>query len=107
MRSLNYWARKANDLAHAKGFYANAGGPGERIALIHSELSELLECYRRDTKDHIAPSGKPEGPASEAADVFLRLADFCQEYGIDLDAAVEQKHAFNLTRPLMHGGKKF
>lgn len=49
---------------------------------------------------------KPEGVWSELADTVIRIADMCGVYGIDLEAAVEEKLAYNRTRPHMHGNKK-
>lgn len=49
---------------------------------------------------------KPEGVASELADVVIRVADLCGLYGIDLETALEEKMAFNDTRPYRHGGKQ-
>lgn len=79
---------------------------GAMMALIHSEVSEALEAYR----DHgleatTRADGKPEGVASELADVLIRVADVCGFLDIDLEAAIVEKMAFNLTRPHRHGGK--
>jgi len=41
--------------------------------------------------------------AEEAADLMIRLLDFCGARGIPLGAAVLAKHAFNQTRPRKHG----
>ena len=49
---------------------------------------------------------KPLGVASEAADILVRLLDFCGENGIDLEAEYEKKMAYNRTRSYRHGGKK-
>lgn len=49
---------------------------------------------------------KPEGVWSELADTVIRIAHMCHIYGIDLEDAIEQKMAFNRTRPYLHGGKK-
>lgn len=93
----------------------------ECLALIHSEVSEALEAYRESdgTLEQItalqttsttlsvqrgAPP-KPVGFASELADVIIRVLDLCAALGIDIDAAIEQKHAYNKTRPMRHGGK--
>ncbi len=49
---------------------------------------------------------KPLGVASEAADIFIRLLDFCETWGIDLEEEYEKKMAYNRTRAVRHGGKK-
>lgn len=42
----------------------------------------------------------------ELADVIIRVLDYCGYAGIDIDAAISQKHEYNRTRPYRHGGKK-
>jgi NTP pyrophosphatase (non-canonical NTP hydrolase) len=79
---------------------------GEYIALMHSELSEALESYRIDPEARIyMDHGKPEGIGIELADCVIRIMDFCQHYGIDLDVCIATKMAYNRTRPFRHGGK--
>ena len=51
-------------------------------------------------------NGKPEGIPIELADVIIRVLDYCGYAGIDIDAAISQKHEYNRTRPYRHGGKK-
>ena len=51
-----------------------------------------------------AQSKKPEGIAAELADVIIRVLDYFAYAGIDIDAAITQKHEFNKTRPYRHGG---
>jgi hypothetical protein len=36
----------------------------------------------------------------------IRILDFAQWAKIDLQDVMARKHAFNLTRPYRHGGKK-
>ncbi len=84
----------ANAVAH--GFYEEVRQFGTLIALIHSELSEALEAYRK-RKD-------ADAIAEELADVVIRVADLCGYLGINLEAAVERKMAYNETRPYRHGG---
>ena len=101
-----------------KGFHTNADGTpkernvGEEIALIHSEVSEALEEARKNADlshkyytEDARGNMKPEGFLPEIADIIIRLGDTLGAHGlIDmLEAAVEEKHAYNLTRPPMHG----
>ena len=80
----------------------------ETIALIHSEVSEALEAYRDGfnlVEDMVTDAGKPIGIPSELADIMIRVADAAGEYGIDLEAAIARKLAYNQTRPYRHGNK--
>lgn len=48
---------------------------------------------------------KPEGLPSELADVIIRALDTAARLGIDIDAEVAPKLAYNRTRGHRHGGK--
>jgi NTP pyrophosphatase (non-canonical NTP hydrolase) len=96
--------------AEAKGFHDQKRSVPEALCLIHSEVSEALECYRDGemvtTINWDDKPGKPEGFASELADIAIRLFDTCEDLHIDLEHEIEIKHQYNVTRPHLHGGKK-
>jgi hypothetical protein len=82
----------------------------EKLALIHSEVSEALEDYRLVGEDEIAlrtvtlrEDGKPLGFAQELGDIVIRVADLCGRLGIDLEDVLLVKMAYNDKRPCMHG----
>lgn len=85
---------------------------GELIALMHSELSEMLEGERKDLMDDKLPHRKMA--EVEAVDVLIRVFDYAAAYGFDLQGAFDEKMAFNATREdhkhearQIAGGKQF
>ncbi len=85
---------------------------GEMIALMHSELSEMLEGVRKDSMDDHLPQMKSE--VVELADLFIRGLDYAGAYQLPLADAIASKRAYNRTRldhthaaRLAVNGKKF
>lgn len=74
-----------------------------KIALIHSELSEGLEDYRKHgvREGEIGEGSLPE----ELADAVIRIFDLAGFLGIDLEKYIDQKHEYNRGRPYRHGNK--
>jgi NTP pyrophosphatase (non-canonical NTP hydrolase) len=113
--NINELVKEAHENAVAKGWWeGNEHNIPEKIALIHSEVSEALECFRagemktifKARDDSSMRIKKPEGFPSELADVIIRIADLCGHLEIDLEKEIATKMAYNKTRSYRHGGKR-
>lgn len=98
--------KRSHALSREKGFYDPPPTFGDQVALAHSELSEALDAYRKRGLEAWLDGQKPEGVAAELADVVIRVCDMAGAWDIDLEAAIEAKHAYNVTRPYRHGNKR-
>lgn len=101
-----------NDLSHAchneslaSGWYSGVDMSqvgdyfiGTQVALIHSEVSELLDAYRK---------GRDDDFDFELADIILRCLDLAGFLNIDLGRALLLKVDKNRTRGFKHGYRKF
>lgn len=126
-------ARIAHENAKNHGFWDQPKEFGTTIALIVGEASEAhdehrdgrgpLETYykcpnhgnldadkvspQQDDGTFLCPACweivKPEGIPTEMADIIIRVLDYVGWAGIDIVTAGNNKHAYNVTRPYMHG----
>lgn len=65
---------------------------GEKMALVHSEVSEAYEAYRHQNMD-----GK-DGFKEELGDVIIRVLHLCGIFGIDIEKEILQKMNYNQDR---------
>lgn len=100
-----------NDVSSGEKFDPVAKGP-EKIALMHSELSEALEGLRKGLMDDKLPH-RPNAEV-ELADAVIRILDWAGAMGYDIAGAIEDKLEYNASREdhklenrQAAGGKKF
>jgi len=116
MNSLNQMAQTFHENAKSKGFHPEHETIREFMANqcnnICGEVAELWDAWR---------SGKEFEPCDKAhkmselglyplncteeelADIIIRALDLSARLGIDIQRAVESKHAYNTSRPYKHG----
>jgi NTP pyrophosphatase (non-canonical NTP hydrolase) len=120
-----------HQLAIKKGWYDTERSALESHMLVVSEVAEATEEVRKGappiyqtvtavyapitivTPDMKGVQGqiswddtrKPEGELIELADAVIRIMDYCESRGFNLQDAIRIKHEYNKTRPYRHGGK--
>ena len=101
MKTLNDYSVECH-AANDKWWYdINTGqklerNKGELLALIHSEVSEVLEGVRKNKMDDHLKHRKAE--EVEMADTLIRIFDYCGAYGLDVEGAFQEKMAYNKVR---------
>ena len=108
MTTLNDLAKELHETSVSKGFYDDVdmtlfAEQCERLALIHSEVTEVLEALRK--------SQGPDKVTEEFADVLIRLFDLYHvlveagEADPGLMDVVNAKVEVNRNRPPKHGNR--
>ncbi len=98
----------------------------QRLMLVHSEVSEAFEAFRRDryarVKNYIEGYDHQDNLEQkkagfelhikdsfedEIADSIIRLLALCGENNIDIEKHIQLKMRYNEMRGFKYGGKKF
>jgi len=103
---FNLEAHRNFKVAEEHGWWEGKINDGEKIALMHSELSEAVEALR---------NGNPSSAKirnfslleEELADAVIRIMDYALYRNLHLAEAIQAKREFNSTREFKHGGKLF
>jgi NTP pyrophosphatase (non-canonical NTP hydrolase) len=126
MAHINEVAKECHQNSVDHGFYENENqNVGEKIALIHSELSEALEANRKGGGNTIKVKSAilkgileiqddeefkeafklnvKDTFEDELADAVIRIFDLAEWKGINIERHILAKHRFNKLRPHKHG----
>jgi NTP pyrophosphatase (non-canonical NTP hydrolase) len=88
---LNVKMAEVRALCDAKGFRADPERIWEMLALIHTEVSEATDCYKK---------GQPlEAVGEELIDAIIRILHLLSALGLDAEAIYRHKMALNWERP--------
>lgn len=88
---LNQKMAEVRRLTDAKGFSSSEDRIWEMLALIHSEISEATDRYKK---------GEPyQVVGEELIDAVIRILHLCSALNVDPEALYQHKMALNWERP--------
>jgi NTP pyrophosphatase (non-canonical NTP hydrolase) len=92
---LNIKMRQVREMADAKGFSAEPARIWEMLALIHSEVSEATDAYKK---------GQPmDKVGEELTDAIIRILHLLSALGLDAEELFARKMEINWSRPHKYG----
>ena len=86
MKEFEDLQKEVHQNAVDHGWWDNEREAPELLCLIHSEVSEALEGWRK---------GDMGNMAEELADIVIRTMDMAEYYGVNLIAEIKTKHETN------------
>ncbi len=92
---LNRKMMEVREMADAKGFSATEERIWEMLALIHSEISEATDAYKK--------GGSLDEVGEELIDAIIRILHFLSMLGVDAEELYQQKMEKNWARPYRFG----
>jgi len=92
---LNRKMMEVREMADAKGFSAREERVWEMLALIHTEVSEATDAYKK--------GAVLEKVGEELIDAIIRILHLLSALGVDAEELYEKKMAKNRTRPYRYG----
>jgi NTP pyrophosphatase (non-canonical NTP hydrolase) len=88
---LNEKMLQVRALADGKGFSSDASRIWEMLALIHTEVSEATDAYKKgESVDHVG---------EELIDAIIRILHLCSALDLDAEALFREKMKRNWERP--------
>ncbi|HEX9114714.1 MAG TPA: hypothetical protein VGA61_01490 [Anaerolineae bacterium] len=95
---LNTRMAEVRAMCDAKGFSAAPERIWEMLALIHTEVSEATDAYKKgEPMDHVG---------EELIDAVIRILHLVSALGLDADALFEAKMARNWQRPYKYNTQR-
>jgi len=117
-KSISKWCELIHAWAVDKGWWHPAPDSAKVHLNIISEVVEASEEVRNNRAPFYWGEAqsinekekglrKPEGEAIELADAVIRIMDYFESKGWDLEEAMKLKMEYNRERPHRHGNKKY